>query len=171
VDEGDVEAERYFRREAAWMFEAALASWDGVAPEMRALLTYLVGELWRRAGAHETAAAWLDRVRSETVDPSRQRWIIEIADQQLNDPREWFDGDTAGGRPSGWFGRSAHRPVVVEREPRGGAGFSRILRRAAAVARRAAAAIVGGTHGSASRPAAARRAPSVAAPATFRWKR
>ena len=156
-----------FHREAAWMFEAALASWDGVAPEMRALLTYLVGELWRRAGDCRAAAAWFARVRSEVVTLPHQRWIIEVADQQRDDPREWFDDNKAGGRPSGWFGRSVHRPVVVERGPRGGAGFSRILRRAAAVARRAAAAIVGGAHGS----AAARRAPSVAAPAAFRWKR
>ena len=50
VDEGDIEAERYFRRLAAWTFEQALSSYDGVAAEERAVLTYLVGELWRRIG-------------------------------------------------------------------------------------------------------------------------
>src|SRR5271170_6091492 len=30
VDEGDTEAERYFRRKAAWMFAEALSSFDGV---------------------------------------------------------------------------------------------------------------------------------------------
>src|SRR5678815_2948902 len=29
VDEGDIEAERYYRRHAAWMFEKALARYDG----------------------------------------------------------------------------------------------------------------------------------------------
>ena len=50
VDEGDTEAERFFRRKAAWKFEEALSSFDGVAREERAVLTYLVGELWRRVG-------------------------------------------------------------------------------------------------------------------------
>ena len=50
VDEGDVEAERFFRRHAAWMFEEALKSYDAVPREERAILTYLVGELWRRIG-------------------------------------------------------------------------------------------------------------------------
>ena len=56
VDEGDVEAERFFRRKAAWAFEKALESWDGVAREERAVLTYLVGELWRRVGDATRAA-------------------------------------------------------------------------------------------------------------------
>ena len=50
VDEGDTEAERYFRRKAAWMLERALDSFDGVTTDERAVLTYLVGELWRRVG-------------------------------------------------------------------------------------------------------------------------
>src|SRR3954463_13007721 len=39
VDEGDVEAERYFRRQAAWKFEEALAAYDTVPREERAILT------------------------------------------------------------------------------------------------------------------------------------
>src|SRR3954470_13635963 len=50
VDEGDIEAERYFRRHAAWKFEEALAAYDTVPREERAILTYLIGELWRRVG-------------------------------------------------------------------------------------------------------------------------
>jgi uncharacterized protein (DUF2225 family) len=93
VDEGDVEAERYFRRKAAWMFEAALESGDCIAPHGRARLTYLVGELWRRVGDLKTAAAWFDRVPSEIVAPWRQQWIINAAKQQRDDPREWFEYD------------------------------------------------------------------------------
>jgi uncharacterized protein len=91
VDEGDVEAERYFRRKAAWMFEAALASWDSVAPNGRARLTYLVGELWRRVGDLKAAAAWFDRVPSEIVAPWCQQWITNAAKQQRDYPREWFE--------------------------------------------------------------------------------
>ena len=60
VDEGDSEAERFFRRKAAWKFEEALGSFDGVGREERAVLTYLVGELWRRIGdlRFETEGAW-----------------------------------------------------------------------------------------------------------------
>ena len=62
VDEGDVEAERFFRRKAAWKFEEALESFDGVARDERAVLTYLVGELWRRVGDTKLATAWFNRV-------------------------------------------------------------------------------------------------------------
>ena len=90
VDEGDVEAERYFRRHAAWMFERALASFDGVERDERAVLTYLVGELWRRVGDLAQAMAWFDRVAGEVINPHSQQWVIEAARQQRDCPREWF---------------------------------------------------------------------------------
>jgi hypothetical protein len=90
VDEGDTEAERYFRRKAAWKFEEALASFDGVAREERAVLTYLVGELWRRVGDDRQAAAWFNRVGSEITDPATQQWVLDAARQQRDCPREWF---------------------------------------------------------------------------------
>ncbi len=39
VDEGDTEAERYFRRKAAWRFADAFVQFDGVAPDERAVIT------------------------------------------------------------------------------------------------------------------------------------
>ena len=90
VDEGDVEAERYFRRKAAWKFEEALESFDGVAREERAVLTYLVGELWRRIGDNAKAAEWFNQVAGEVIDSQSQRWVIEAARQQRDCPREWF---------------------------------------------------------------------------------
>ncbi len=90
VDEGDIEAERFFRRRAAWMFERALGSYDGVARDERAVLTYLVGELWRRTGDTKAAAVWLGRVANEVVDPPAQQWVVEAARQQRECPREWF---------------------------------------------------------------------------------
>lgn len=90
VDEGDVEAERYFRRKAAWAFERALGSWDGVAREERAVLTYLVGELWRRVGDGSRSAEWLARVPEEVCDAASQQWVIDAARQQAECPREWF---------------------------------------------------------------------------------
>jgi uncharacterized protein (DUF2225 family) len=90
VDEGDTEAERFFRRKAAWMFERALASFDGVAREDRAVLTYLIGELWRRIGDQRAADAWFLRVSEEVIDATGQRWVLDAAKQQRENPREWF---------------------------------------------------------------------------------
>jgi uncharacterized protein len=90
VDEGDIEAERFFRRRAARMFEEALSTYDGVAREERAVLTYLVGELWRRVGDIKQATAWFNRVPNEITDAHSQRWILDAARQQRDCPREWF---------------------------------------------------------------------------------
>lgn len=90
VDEGDVEAERYFRRDAAWMFERALARYDGVAKDERAVVVYLVGELWRRIGDAGKASDWFERVSDEVTDAGSQGWIIAAARQQSTDPQEWF---------------------------------------------------------------------------------
>lgn len=90
VDEGDIEAERFFRRKAAVAFEGALASYDGVAREERAVLTYLVGELWRRVGDLRQAARWFDRVAAEVSDAHCQQWVVDAARQQKECPREWF---------------------------------------------------------------------------------
>jgi uncharacterized protein (DUF2225 family) len=90
VDEGDTEAERYFRRHAAWAFEKALTKYDGVAGEERAVLTYLVGELWRRVGDLGKASYWFSQVEDEIVDLPTQAWITAAAEQQQSDPQEWF---------------------------------------------------------------------------------
>ena len=95
VDEGDTEAERYFRRKAAWMFAEALASFDGVPREERAVLTYLVGELWRRIGDVTAAARWFDLVPDEVVEHgsgtgAAAQWVLDAARQQRESPREWF---------------------------------------------------------------------------------
>jgi uncharacterized protein (DUF2225 family) len=90
VDEGDVEAERYFRRHAAWMFEKALLGYDSVPADERAVLTYLVGELWRRVGDLKLAKQWFERVTDEVVDSESQYWIVAAAEQQTVNPQEWF---------------------------------------------------------------------------------
>lgn len=90
VDEDDIEAERYFRREAAWMFERALACYDGVVREDRAELTYLVGELWRRVGDLRLARQWFQSVPREITSQHGQQWILDAARQQRDNPKEWF---------------------------------------------------------------------------------
>lgn len=90
VDEADIEAERFFRRKAAWMLERALDSYDGVGPGERPVLAYLVGELWRRVGDVQCAAGWFDRVPVLVDDPVTQQWVLDAARQQRDCPREWF---------------------------------------------------------------------------------
>jgi uncharacterized protein len=90
VDEGDVEAERFFRRKAAWAFAKALETFDGAGRDERAVLTYLVGELWRRVGDVSRAHEWFDRVADEITDDEAQAWVLEAAQQQKTAPREWF---------------------------------------------------------------------------------
>jgi hypothetical protein len=69
---------------------ARLESWDGVAREERAVLTYLVGELWRRVGDMKTARQWFDRVPASSSSPATQQWVSTPARQQRDCPREWF---------------------------------------------------------------------------------
>ena len=90
VDEEDTEAERYYRRLAARRFEAALEEYEAVAADERAVITYLVGELWRRVGDERQAAEWFDRVDGEVLDPVAQKWVLDAARQQKTAPREWF---------------------------------------------------------------------------------
>lgn len=90
VDEGDLEAERYFRRLAAWSFEEALEFYDSVPRCDRAVLAYLIGELWRRIGDLTQANAWFDLVTDEVIDPEVQQWIVDAASRQQTNPREWF---------------------------------------------------------------------------------
>ena len=72
------------------MFERALSRYDGVAREERAVLTYLVGELWRRIGDLSQSRTWFDKVSDEITDESSQHWVLAAADQQRTDPQEWF---------------------------------------------------------------------------------
>ncbi len=90
VDERDIEAERYFRRKAAARFAEALEQFDGVAIEERAVITYLIGELWRRIGNDDRALEWFDKVPDEVTEPVAQAWVLEVAQQQRESPREWF---------------------------------------------------------------------------------
>lgn len=90
VDEGDSEAERYFRIKAVRGFIAALGAFDMIEKPERAVITYLVGELWRRIGDLKVARWWFDHVSEEVTDQKTQQWIIDAAIQQRDCPREWW---------------------------------------------------------------------------------
>jgi uncharacterized protein len=90
VDDGDHEGERFYRRAAAQRFAEALTHDSGVPQSERAVLTYLIGELWRRVGEDDLAHDWLTRVDGEIIDRDDQQWVLEAARQQRTAPREWF---------------------------------------------------------------------------------
>lgn len=90
VDDGDIEAERYYRVHAARSFAMVLAEFDTIERDQRAVITYLVGELWRRIGDLKQAREWFDKVESEVIDPETQQWVVAAAIQQRDCPREWF---------------------------------------------------------------------------------
>ena len=90
VDELDSEAERFYRRKAAWRFAEALSMYEGVPRDERAVLTYLVGELWRRIGDSAQATRWFEKVHDEITDAETQHWVIDATEQQMRQPREWF---------------------------------------------------------------------------------
>ena len=89
-DENDTEAERYFRRKAAWAFNEALESYDSIPASERATITYLIGELWRRIGDDEQANQWFDRVPDEIVDFKAQEYILAVTRRQAEEPGEWL---------------------------------------------------------------------------------
>ncbi len=90
VDDSDHEGERYFRRAAAARFAEALELHGSVPEAERAVLTYLIGELWRRIGDMQQAESWFARVENEIVDAADQRWVLDATQQQRESPREWF---------------------------------------------------------------------------------
>ncbi len=90
VDDADHEGERFYRRAAAVRFTEALTAQNAVPESERAVLTYLIGELWRRVGETELAGEWLARVDGEIVDAEHQQWVSDAARQQRESPKEWF---------------------------------------------------------------------------------
>ncbi|MCX7703258.1 MAG: DUF2225 domain-containing protein [Planctomycetota bacterium] len=90
AEEGDKELEKQLREEAARNYIEGLES-DEVGKEERAQITYLIGELLRRIGATEEAKIWFEKVNSETIDPSEQGWLNKATQQQMNDPKEFFE--------------------------------------------------------------------------------
>ncbi len=77
-------------RTAAERFEKALSRPDGVSAPQRAVVAYLVGELYRRLGEPAKAASWFHAVEREIVDPQRQAWIASAARRQETEPEEWL---------------------------------------------------------------------------------
>jgi len=85
--------EMEYRKKALCHLESALKT-EGLVPrEERARLTYLAGELCRRVGDEKKARTYFDMVPGEIVDKRGQRWILNLAEQQRDAPRDRITGD------------------------------------------------------------------------------
>lgn len=89
VEEGDIEAERYFRRHAAREFELALQEFDGINDDQKSIITYLVGELWRRVSETERARPWFNKA-IELAKEEGDGLLLKVAKQQRDNPQEWM---------------------------------------------------------------------------------
>ncbi len=79
---GDLaDRERQYRRYAAARFERMLSAAD-IADDDREMYTYLIGELYRRAGDQRAAARWFTR-----VGDGDSEWVA-LARRQRSDPTE-----------------------------------------------------------------------------------
>jgi uncharacterized protein (DUF2225 family) len=87
--EGSESGIRY-RREAVARFEAAMER-NEVAADSRAVITYLIGELYRRVGDPDKAKAWFARVPDAVGGNAKQEWLIDLAIQQSTNPKEMVD--------------------------------------------------------------------------------
>lgn len=90
VEERDRESERYFRRIAVDNYILALQHFDMIDPAMRAQITYLIGELWRRLGEDALASQWYDSVENAVLDINDQQWVVSLAAQQRKNPQEYL---------------------------------------------------------------------------------
>lgn len=89
-EEGDREAERWFRREAIRHYDVALKRFDGVEPALRGAVTYLMGELYRRLDDLALSTAWFSQVANEATDDVNGKWVQRWAYEQRTDPKEFF---------------------------------------------------------------------------------
>ena len=74
-------------RKAIEHFEKALRATE-VPEDSVAVITYLVGELYRRIGEESYAHLWFDRVPEVAGQNPKAQWVIDLALQQKTDPKE-----------------------------------------------------------------------------------
>jgi uncharacterized protein (DUF2225 family) len=93
-EQQDYEAERFYRIKAAENLGQFISqpwiSEDEMGGDGKAVLCYLTGETWRRAGYVARAKIWFSEVAGMVVDSQRESWVVELANQQMTAPREYI---------------------------------------------------------------------------------
>lgn len=90
ADEELPELEKQMRRDAVNKYMEGLKA-NEVEEEEEAQITYLIGELLRRIGEVEEAEKWFRKVASKVKNRVKQRWLIQSAKQQIDEPKEFFE--------------------------------------------------------------------------------
>ena len=93
------EEERRYRLLAAEHYRAAVEQ-NRCGGASAARLSFLVGELHRRLGDEVMAKEWLGKVSGLAADAESDRWIADLAHQQMTDPREHIIQKAAPGKPT-----------------------------------------------------------------------
>lgn len=90
ADERDSEGEQTYRLAAIEHFEEALET-GAVQNQQRPVITYLVGELYRRLGQIDRANEWFARVLAlEGTLDHNHTWVVDAARQQREAPQDRF---------------------------------------------------------------------------------
>ena len=89
-DKNHLKKETYYRRLAIEHFEEALNKNEIDKSEL-ANFTYLTGELYRRTGDKKNANIWFDRVKEVAKGDEEKQWLIDLAKQQKENPKEFFE--------------------------------------------------------------------------------
>ncbi len=89
ADQGDGDGEITHRKAAIEQFEQALENGE-IEDQDRPVITYLIGELYRRVGDVDSARILFDKVLSWANLSDKLAWLPQIAEQQRNNPQSRF---------------------------------------------------------------------------------
>jgi uncharacterized protein len=79
-----------YRKLAITYFEKALDT-HVIKAEERPIITYLIGEQYRRVGEIDQAHIWFNKVITMNDLPEKLVWVKETAEQQRDNPQDYFN--------------------------------------------------------------------------------
>lgn len=91
VETGPRDHEEKYRRHAIKFLKAALEVEDLILPEKVPVITYLIGELYRRVGEVDIARSWFDRVIAAGGKGEDAEMAIKYARRQRDNPDDMMD--------------------------------------------------------------------------------
>ncbi len=83
------EKEFYYRRQAIGYFKKALKN-NEITEDQVPVITYLIGELYRRIEEKTQADPWFDQAMELVKPTSKNSWVNGLAWKQKNDPKEFM---------------------------------------------------------------------------------
>lgn len=87
---GDEQNEVDYRRKAIENYQEAILNGEIEAEDL-AIIDYIIAELYRRVGEPKMAEEWYNRVPRAAGDNPKQKWVVDLAEQQKTDPKEFIE--------------------------------------------------------------------------------